>query len=90
MFSDFGHTRFRKSESNVGALEGTALYRAPECSRMGNKVGCTRDIWSLGCIFSEVVTFYLLGFSDGVQEFTRHRQAKDGLQRFDDGKKVKP
>jgi len=95
MIADFGLTRFRRSQPNdssgVPFEFGVSTYRAPECGNK-KKVGRAGDIWSLGCIFSEVVTFSFLGFGNGVEEFMKCRQAgsADGRDLFHDGENAKP
>jgi len=93
MIADFGLTRFRRSTPNASSgvpfEYGTSTYRAPECNA-GTKVGRAGDIWSLGCIFSEVITFALLGFKDGVDEFRKRRSVSDRRDLFHGKEKVKP
>lgn len=96
MISDFGLARFKRStsRSEVEWELGESTYFAPECKR-GAKVGRRADIWSLGCIFSEVVTFALLG-KEGIKKFgeKRGRPADFGcdfmLDIFHDGKRLNP
>lgn len=73
MISDFGLARFKdnKSSSKTTWTWGFSTYSAPECKR-GADVNRLADIWSLGCIFSEVVTFAVLGM-DGIHEYSRRR-----------------
>lgn len=73
MISDFGLARFKdnKSSSKTTWGWGFSTYSAPECKR-GADVNRLADIWSLGCIFSEVVTFAVLGM-DGIHEYSRRR-----------------
>jgi len=95
MIADFGLTRFRRPQPNdssgVPFEFGVSTYRAPECGNK-EKVGRAGDIWSLGCIFSEVVTFSFLGFDNGVEKFMKCRQAgsTDDRDLFHDGEKAKP
>lgn len=73
MISDFGLARFKdnKSSSKTTWVWGFSTYSAPECKR-GANVNRLADVWSLGCIFSEVVTFAVLGM-DGILEYSRRR-----------------
>ncbi|KAI1390684.1 kinase-like domain-containing protein [Hypoxylon trugodes] len=56
------------------------------------------DMWRLGCVFTELVTFLVEGGSEGVLRFNEHRitvvenVSSDSFSdtRFDDGEKVKP
>lgn len=75
--SDFGVTMFHSElttkvlADNVRGI--TQSYAAPEFE-LGNAVSRPYDIWSLGCIFMEFITWALLGFL-GVQEFRTNRKA---------------
>ena len=78
---DFGFTRFHKTDEAVESHEAvTPTYRAPELDLASPrkptfKQNC--DIWSLGCVFSYLATWILLGPS-GVSEFeTRRAVEKD-------------
>ncbi|KAF8537791.1 kinase-like domain-containing protein [Trichophaea hybrida] len=92
MIADFGLTRFRRSDPNdssgIPFEFDVSTYRAPEIGiDRYKKVGRAADIWSLGCIFSDVVTFSLLGF-DGVEESMMRRQAAIKQDISHDGKRV--
>jgi len=111
MIADFGLTRFRERNphdyENTGVTWelGSSTYRAPECDKEGVNVGRAGDVWSLGCILAEVITFVLLGI-EGVREFMEYRQkghkATQSLEKervpenrraqdwFHDGNHVKP
>lgn len=75
--SDFGVTMFHSElttqvlPDNVRSI--TQSYAAPEIE-LGNPVSRPYDIWSLGCIFIEFITWALLGFK-GVQDFRANRKA---------------
>jgi len=81
MIADFGLTLFRKRNldeqegSGVGWRLGGSTYWAPECSTLGRAiamVGRAGDVWSLGCIFADVITFVVRGY-EGVCAFREHR-----------------
>lgn len=84
--SDFGVTMFH-SELTTKVLPErirgiTQSYAAPEYE-LGPKVSRPYDIWSLGCIFLEFITWTLLGFQ-GVQEFRENRKKdKDPGSNFE-------
>lgn len=84
--SDFGVTMFH-SELTTKVLPEkvrgiTQSYAAPEYG-LGNSVSRPYDIWSLGCIFIEFITWAVLGF-DGVQEFRAKRKAdRDTTSNFE-------
>jgi len=73
--SDFGLTRFHrtvsKSHVNAEGVAVTGTYRAPEYD-INKVVSQSYDIWSLGCVILEFVTWYLLGWEE-VDEFSRNR-----------------
>lgn len=79
LLSDFGLTRlkdeFRGSRSTFKG--GVRDYYAPECQDWSDtfeadEIGRPSDIWSLGCIIAEILTFMQLG-STGVKEFAKKR-----------------
>src|SRR4051812_39558627 len=47
------------------------------------------DVWSLGCVFSEVATWLILGRM-GVSRYRKVRQQESGRDDFHDGYSVKP
>ena len=78
--SDLGLTRFHKleSRSNVdpASISGSPTYMPPECE-LRSPVSRAYDIWSLGCIFLECITWLLRG-REGVEEFARFRSVNVG------------
>lgn len=72
--SDFGsgkvHT-YRSGSHNTPSPHGTLTYEPPEAAGAG---GTSRpyDMWSLGCVFLELLTWALLGFP-AVEEFRQKR-----------------
>lgn len=74
MIADFGLARFKKNTTNSRTKWefGESTYSAPECKRDAN-VNRLADIWALGCIFSEVVTFVVLGMK-GIEDYKRWRR----------------
>lgn len=75
--SDFGLTRFHRSESNT-LFENVGVsrtYRPPEYD-IANMVSQRYDIWALGCVLLEFVTWYLLGW-DEVARFSKERMTDD-------------
>lgn len=59
--SDFGLTRFREKSLASDPLGWSVTYRAPE---LDMQLGTSRkyDIWSLGCLFLEFISWFLRGF----------------------------
>jgi serine/threonine protein kinase len=75
--SDFGLTRFRGTQS-MSQFEITAVsptYRAPEYDIV-RTASQSYDVWSLGCVLLEFVTWYLLGW-EGVDTFSKDRTTDD-------------
>lgn len=77
MISDFGLARVK--EEKVKGDSGTRWpygdrgpYLAPEC-HAGATIGRSADVWALGCILLDVLSFGLLGYENGVEEFRRRR-----------------
>jgi serine/threonine protein kinase len=75
--SDFGLTRFHKtaSTSRTDPFGISPTYRAPEYD-VRKKVSQSYDVWSLGCVILEFITWYILG-SEEVQAFEHHRVEDD-------------
>ena len=82
MISDFGLTRFHKetSRSNVdpASVAGSPTYMPPEC-KLHRPVSRAYDIWSLGCLYLEFITWLVCGWQ-GVENFARARSIDtDGI-----------
>ncbi|KAI0176645.1 kinase-like domain-containing protein [Pestalotiopsis sp. NC0098] len=71
--SDFGLTSFHSLESRqLFVPQGvSASYRAPEYDLDG-RISQKYDMWSLGCVLTELLTWFLLG-SAGVSAFGQKR-----------------
>ncbi|KAF3004728.1 hypothetical protein E8E14_008792 [Neopestalotiopsis sp. 37M] len=71
--SDFGLTSFHSLESRKRFLPAglSATYRAPECD-LDRHISQKYDMWSLGCVLLEHLTWYLLGY-EGVLSFNQQR-----------------
>ncbi|KAI1086955.1 kinase-like protein [Rostrohypoxylon terebratum] len=74
--SDFGLTRWHGSISNdqtdIQKLAVSRSYRAPEYD-LYRPVSQAWDIWSLACLYLEFITWYLCGWEEGVDEFSKDR-----------------
>ncbi|KAK1959983.1 kinase-like protein [Colletotrichum sublineola] len=77
VISDFGLTRFNTTNSRskvpqhaIAGYSGT--YRPPELD-LGKHVSPSYDIWSLGCVFLEFVSWFLLGATRTQDDFTNER-----------------
>jgi serine/threonine protein kinase len=81
--ADLGLGRFHRLESrskqDPSKINGSPTYMPPELP-LGKLVSRAYDIWSLGCIFLEFVTWILLG-PEGLSEFggARMAMAHDGV-----------
>ncbi|KIN06737.1 hypothetical protein OIDMADRAFT_113810, partial [Oidiodendron maius Zn] len=73
--ADFGLGRFHSRESRsrvkVDTLFSSLTYEPPEC-KMGLPVSRAYDIWSLGCIYLEFITWLLQG-SKAIDDFADYR-----------------
>jgi serine/threonine protein kinase len=73
--SDFGLTRFHGPRSyshiNGEAVAVAGTYRAPEHD-IRKMISQSYDFWTLGCVFLEFVTWYLLGWEE-VDKFSKSR-----------------
>jgi serine/threonine protein kinase len=79
ILSDFGLSRLKTLDqgSRSGFVGGVLDYYAPECqdwarSFKKGQIGRPSDIWSLGCIMAEIVTFMVQG-SAGLEAFDKQR-----------------
>ncbi|KAI0539655.1 hypothetical protein GGR58DRAFT_463672 [Xylaria digitata] len=73
VLSDLGLTSFHSSATrslvrHTGIGGYTWPYRAPEIDNPFQNICSKYDIWSLGCVFLEFCSWWLLGI-DGVEEF---------------------
>ncbi|KAF2966735.1 hypothetical protein GQX73_g6846 [Xylaria multiplex] len=77
VLSDLGLTRYysslTRSRVSPTSIDGcTEVYRPPEMDIPGQHICSKYDIWSLGCVFLELCTWWLGGFSS-VKEFENQR-----------------
>ena len=81
VIADFGlgrlHTKISRSNQDPKTLERTATYRAPEFDTSQGRISRACDIFSLGCMFLEFVTWYLAGWNSVCDEFPNYRLEKD-------------
>ncbi|TRX87790.1 hypothetical protein FHL15_011312 [Xylaria flabelliformis] len=85
---DFGLAQFHSRETHMRSEHGewkgcSPTYRPPEWEletkfKGGRRKLCSRktDIWGLGCVYLEFVTWILLG-SNAIEEFSKARSADD-------------
>uniref|UniRef100_A0A0B7K9X2 Protein kinase domain-containing protein n=1 Tax=Bionectria ochroleuca TaxID=29856 RepID=A0A0B7K9X2_BIOOC len=85
VLADFGlgrlHTKLSISKQDPKVLGRTETYRSPEFDLPDGLVGPRADVYSLGCVFLEHITWFLLGvgFPD---KFSDDRSMKD-IHGFD-------
>ncbi|EMD92317.1 hypothetical protein COCC4DRAFT_69688 [Bipolaris maydis ATCC 48331] len=77
--ADFGVVRFNTVNSwethKTGRIPNTQTYRSPEMDLDGNPTTAC-DVWALGCVFLEFVTWYC-GGNKLVEWFGKRRLVKD-------------
>ena len=85
ILADFGlaSLKLANESSRSDFVAGSAWYLAPECEDVEDEfekhtISRPSDIWSLGCILLEILTYLLKG-SNGVAEFQRRRKIKIGI-----------
>lgn len=87
VLSDFGlgrlHTKYSRSNSNPKALEKSATYRAPEFDLVDGRISRASDVFSLGCMFLEFVTWYLMGYDAVYDAFPDYRMEEDPTYGFE-------
>ncbi|KAJ4388599.1 hypothetical protein N0V93_006057 [Gnomoniopsis smithogilvyi] len=78
VISDFGLAAINTAKSrsmmpnNSTDLRVTPSYRPPECDTEGGKITRAFDVWSLGCLYLELVCWLLRG-TRGKEEFDAAR-----------------
>ncbi|EWY80749.1 CMGC/DYRK protein kinase [Fusarium oxysporum NRRL 32931] len=86
---DFGSTEFNsshsKSQVNADEIYGyTTTYQPPD-TFLQTKVNQKYDVWSLGCVFLEFISWFLLGGHAAVGKFPKFRVTEfgDGIVGLD-------
>ncbi|KAI0844528.1 kinase-like protein [Daldinia vernicosa] len=79
--SDFGlgrlHTKVSRSNQDPRNIARTETYRAPEFDLNNGTISRASDIFSLGCVFLEYVTWFMLGNTGLTEGFPAHRSEPD-------------
>lgn len=78
VLSDFGLTRFHHTDSvhrTYRTLAASPTYRAPDFD-LKERISPFWDIWSLGCVYLEFLTWYLQGYK-AVERFSEQRANQD-------------
>ncbi|KAF8424186.1 kinase-like domain-containing protein [Tirmania nivea] len=99
ILADFGISRLKSSEpgqnTKTSVKRGNDDYVAPECYQViinRQKVGRKSDIWSLGCIFLELLIFFVMDTA-AVENFWHDRRLQQGkwiLAEFHANGELKP
>ncbi|KAM0427800.1 hypothetical protein ACHAPT_007257 [Fusarium lateritium] len=84
VISDFGlcqfnsaHSRSKVHQDQILGFSGT--YRPPDLHFRNQPISQNYDVWSLGCVFLEFVSWFLLGYEETVVNFVQARM-NDGLE----------
>lgn len=81
--SDFGLTEFSVRHSQCykrnSKIAHSPSYRPPECDLEGAVVGQSYDIWTLGCLYLEIITWQL-GGAKLLQTFRQKRTMHDPMR----------
>ncbi|KAM6536462.1 hypothetical protein FALCPG4_002466 [Fusarium falciforme] len=103
VISDFGLTRFNSAHSRskvqqdqIQGFSGT--YRPPDLHLEDQPISQNYDVWSLGCVFLEFLSWFLLGYEQTVDVFTQGRMndgqkgdiREDTFFTFENGSLVTP
>lgn len=82
--ADFGLSRFHSQQTTKVPAHGVAVsrsYQAPEAETTA-EISRPFDIWSLGCLYLEFITWLVRGW-DGVDAFSlRRSDEKDSMNLF--------
>ncbi|KAK6948360.1 hypothetical protein Daesc_010126 [Daldinia eschscholtzii] len=80
--SDFGTVKFHRymSTRNNEILVRGNTYRAPESDLSGNQGSPAIDIWAFGCLYLDLITWYLRGGDSVCNDFPRAREADEPKQ----------
>ena len=80
VLTDMGFTAVHRdvSRSNIPNEEipNTPLYRPPECEAEGAKISRAFDVWTLGCLYLDLIIWLLWGYK-GINEFSQSRMSTD-------------
>lgn len=80
VMTDFGLGRLHRrmtTHADTKSVGGTATYRAPEFDLKGGRISRACDIYSMGCMFLEFITWHLEGWKAVHDTFPNYRLDKD-------------
>ena len=82
--TDFGQAEVNSmlSKTRDRSVANTLTYRPPECDVQSSIIRQSYDIWCLGCVYLEFVT-WLLGGNHLVKKFVRIRSSPDTFHHGD-------
>jgi serine/threonine protein kinase len=75
ILADFGRSAFqdKESKSKITIPYNSTTYAAPECEFKKRISSLQYDIWGLGCVYLQFITWILKG-CDGIQKFAECRE----------------
>ncbi|EQB48786.1 protein kinase [Colletotrichum gloeosporioides Cg-14] len=79
--SDFGLVKFNSEGSRYMITKDnlfTPTYMPPECALPNHVISRSLDLWSLGCLYLEFVTWLLKGYIVAIERFTDDRLDEGG------------
>ncbi|KAF6839179.1 serine/threonine protein kinase [Colletotrichum plurivorum] len=84
VIADFGLTSFNTAHSrskvaNDAVTGCSGTHRPPEMD-LKSEISPRYDIWSLGCVYLEFVSWFLLGYAETHHTFTGHRLNEERQQ----------
>ncbi|KAK0614872.1 kinase-like domain-containing protein [Bombardia bombarda] len=86
VMTDFGlgrlHTKYSRSVVDPKLLDKSATYRAPEFDLRQGLISRASDIFSLGCMYLEFVTWYLEGW-DSVRELFPEQRIEEDVHKIE-------
>jgi serine/threonine protein kinase len=69
------HTKDTRSDVPAKHITGSPSYEPPECFLLHSKISRAFDIWSLGCLYLEFVTWLVCGWKH-LQRFPKVREMR--------------
>lgn len=76
------HGEYSRSNVPADKIAVTMAYRAPECDIKNATINRQYDIWTLGCVFLEMIS-WLLGDGTRSNDFKLHMQGTRAKMYFD-------